>query len=98
MSFADTVENLEDDAAAVELSVIVPARNEAGSLGECLASLLAQSEPGFALGVEWEVIVVDDDSTDATRAIAVEAASGYAGVTVMSAPTLDLGPLSGFTG
>ena len=34
----------------LELTVIVPARNEEVSLAECLQSLVAQSEPGFALG------------------------------------------------
>ena len=33
----------------MRLSVIVPARNEADVLRPCLESLLAQSEPGFAL-------------------------------------------------
>jgi len=82
----------------LRLSVIVPARNEAASLGSCLESLLTQSEPGFALGVQWELIVVDDDSGDGTRGIADAAAAGRDGVLVMPAPALDLSPLSGFTG
>ncbi len=56
----------------MRLSVIVPARNEADVLRPCLESLLAQSETGFALGEEWELLLVDDGSTDATRAIALE--------------------------
>jgi len=63
-----------------------------------MASLLQQSEPGFALGQQWEVIVVDDDSTDRTRAIAVEAAGGQDGVVVMDAPALDVTANGGFTG
>ena len=47
-----------------EVSVIVPARNEAACLGECLRSLVTQE------GVSFEIIVVDDHSTDATAAIA----------------------------
>jgi glycosyl transferase family 2 len=47
-----------------EVSVIVPARNEEACLAACLESLVGQR------GVEYEVIVVDDHSTDATRAIA----------------------------
>lgn len=46
------------------MSVIVPARNEEACLGACLDSLLAQT------GVDFELIVVDDQSTDRTREIA----------------------------
>src|SRR5579872_2402330 len=46
------------------VSVIIPARNEEACLGDCLQSLTSQS------GVEFEVIVVDDHSTDRTREIA----------------------------
>ncbi len=55
----------------MRLSVIVPARNEADVLSRCLESLLAQSEAGFALGEDWELFLVDDASTDGTRAIAL---------------------------
>ncbi len=74
----------------MRLSVIVPARNEADVLGPCLESLLAQSGPGFRLGEDWELLVVDDRSTDATRAIA----QGLTGVTVLDPAPL----LSGWTG
>ncbi len=69
------------------------------SLAECLESLVGQSEPGFALGVQWELIVVDDDSTDGTRGIA-EADCGWArrALSVMEAPALDLSERGGFTG
>lgn len=46
------------------VSIVVPARNEEDCLGACLESLLSQT------GVEFEVIVVDDGSTDGTREIA----------------------------
>nr|WP_255551151.1 glycosyltransferase family 2 protein [Granulicella sp. dw_53] len=82
----------------LELSVIVPARNEAAALPGMLASVLAQSEPGFELGKQWELIVINDDSVDATRDIAEEAAAGREGVTVMDAPALDLTDRGGFTG
>jgi glycosyltransferase involved in cell wall biosynthesis len=55
----------------MRLSVIVPARNEADVLRPCLESLLAQSEAGFAVGEDWELLLVDDGSTDATRSIAL---------------------------
>ena len=76
------------------LSVIIPARDEADALPACLDSLVAQSEPGFLLGQDWELIVVDDASTDETRAIAAR----YPGVTVLEAPTLDTSANTGFTG
>ena len=66
-----------EELAELELSVIVPARNEALALPRCLASILSQSEPGFALGAQWEVIVVNDDSSDGTREIAEAAAAGH---------------------
>jgi glycosyltransferase involved in cell wall biosynthesis len=82
----------------LRLSVIVPARNEAACLDDCLQSLLAQSEPGFALGKQWELIVVDDDSSDGTRDIAQAAAAGRDSVLVMEAPLLDLSDRGGFNG
>ena len=68
----------EAEALPFELSVILPARNEADWLPACLASLLSQSEPGFELGVQWELILINDDSSDATGEIAAEAASDAA--------------------
>ncbi len=102
----DDTQKLTDDIGEVgkpsqlefRLSVIVPARNEAGSLGACLDSLLAQSETGFALGEQWEVIVVDDDSSDGTQEIANAAAAGRNGIEVMEPPRLDLSDRGGFTG
>ena len=57
-------------AAEFEVTVIVPARDEARNLPGCLESLLRQTEPGFALGRQWEIIVVDDESSDGTRRLA----------------------------
>ena len=81
-----------------ELSVIIPARNEECSLPACLASLLRQSEPGFALGRQWELIVVNDASSDKTREIAAKAATAHEGMIVLDAPALDLSSRGGFTG
>ena len=47
------------------VSVIVPARNEEACLWTCLNSLVEQT------GMAFEIIVVDDHSTDRTREIAV---------------------------
>jgi glycosyltransferase involved in cell wall biosynthesis len=64
--------------AIPELSIIVPARNEEASLGDCLESLTAQT------GVAFEIIVVDDGSADRTR----EIAQSFAKVRVISAAPL----------
>jgi glycosyltransferase involved in cell wall biosynthesis len=46
------------------VSIIVPARNEESNIAACLESLAAQT------GISFEIIVVDDDSTDRTAEIA----------------------------
>lgn len=71
----------------IELTVIVPARNEEQNLPDCLRSLVAQSEKVFELGRDWELIVVDDQSTDRTA----EIARSFAGVTVLEAAKLEKG-------
>jgi chlorobactene glucosyltransferase len=45
------------------ISVLIPARNEAGRIGACLAGLAGQSYRRF------ELVVVDDHSADATAAV-----------------------------
>jgi glycosyltransferase involved in cell wall biosynthesis len=54
----------------MRLTVIVPARNEEDVLEACLRSLLGQSNEDFCVGRDWELLVVDDHSTDRTRQIA----------------------------
>ena len=51
------------------LVVVVPARNEADVIGRAVGSLLKQDYAGA-----FHVIVIDDDSTDGTAAVAVAAA------------------------
>lgn len=45
------------------VSILIPARNEEENIRNCVESLLAQDYPDF------EVLVLDDNSTDQTRAI-----------------------------
>jgi glycosyltransferase involved in cell wall biosynthesis len=82
-----TVFDQPEPEELIKLTVIVPARNEEESLGTCLRSLVGQSEEIFLLGRDWELIVVDDHSTDRTA----EIARGFAGVTVMEAAELEPG-------
>lgn len=50
----------------IHVTVLVPARNEAGAIGRCLDAVIAQDFPASHM----EVIVVDGASTDGTAAIA----------------------------
>jgi cellulose synthase/poly-beta-1,6-N-acetylglucosamine synthase-like glycosyltransferase len=59
-------------ASGTKISVLVPARNEEGNIGACLGSLMEQSYPA----VQFQVIVIDDHSTDNTAAIVEGFANG----------------------
>jgi len=51
---------------APDVSIVVCTYNRAASLGLTLAALAAQAVPD---GIEWELVLVDNNSTDATRAV-----------------------------
>jgi glycosyltransferase involved in cell wall biosynthesis len=84
---AGTVFDQPEPEELIELTVIVPARNEEDCMGACLQSLVSQSEDIFELGKDWELIVADDQSTDRTA----EIARGFADVTVLAAAKLENG-------
>jgi glycosyltransferase involved in cell wall biosynthesis len=84
---AGTVFDQPEPEQLMELTVIVPARNEEDCMGTCLESLVSQSEEIFKLGKDWELIVVDDRSTDRTAQIA----AGFPGVAVIEATDPELG-------
>ena len=67
----------------LSISVLVPARNEEANIGDACAAILASE------GVEIELIVLDDASTDRTPAIL--AAIGDPRLRVASAPALPPG-------
>lgn len=50
----------------MELSVVLPARNEEGNLRQLIASILGVLD---AQGIDGEVLVIDDGSTDSTPAV-----------------------------
>src|SRR5437879_3151352 len=64
-----------------DVSIIIPARNEEANLGACLESLTAQT------GVAFEIMVVDDASTDRTQ----EIADSFHSVRVIAAEPLSQG-------
>jgi len=73
--------------ANTSLTVVVPAYNEAANIAACLTSLLRSEDPCG----DWKVLLVDDRSSDATAAIAQEAA-GACGATEPRFSLLDAGP------
>lgn len=69
------------DPSRPEVSVIIPARNEAASLATCLESIVAQQ------GITFEIIVINDQSNDETG----EIARSFPGVCVIDSPALPAG-------
>src|SRR5512138_164192 len=59
----EDVDSIRNDEGSL-VSIVVPARNEAGNIGACVATLLDSAYP------RREIIVVDDGSTDGTGDIA----------------------------
>jgi dolichyl-phosphate beta-glucosyltransferase len=57
-----------------ELSVVIPALNEAKRLPATLAAIRSYLEAGAA---PWEILVVDDGSSDATAALAEQQGSAH---------------------
>ena len=53
-------------------TVVVPAYNEADNIGDCVRTILASEDPC----PRWSLVVVDDDSSDATAELARGAAAG----------------------
>jgi glycosyltransferase involved in cell wall biosynthesis len=67
------------------VSVLIPARNEEGNIAATLKSVLANR------GVEFEVVVLDDHSTDRTAEIVAEIAARDSRVRLELAPPLPPG-------
>ena len=78
----DTATNGNASAAArpPKLSVVLPVYNGAASIGETLASIAAQSESDF------ELLVIDDGSTDATPRLLADAAARDKRIRVITQP------------
>jgi len=68
------------------VTAIVPARNEAETIGDVVAALTGQQYPG-----RLRIIVVDDASSDATAEIARGAGKNTGKIEVLTAPTLQRG-------
>ncbi len=68
------------DAAVPEVTVVVPARNEAGTIDACLDAVLGQQ------GVDLEVVVVDNGSDDGTAERLAARAAGDPRLRVLHNP------------
>lgn len=71
------------------VTAIVPARDEADCIGPAIASLVAQNYAG-----DFHILIVDDNSSDGTAAVARRAGAGSDRLSVMTATPL----ASGWTG
>ncbi len=67
------------------MTAIIPAKDEEGTLADCLASVCAQDYPNL------EILVVDDRSTDRTGAIAREFAAADPRIEVLTIDDLPPG-------
>jgi len=76
---------VEADGDAPSLSIVVPARDEERSIERCVRSLVAQR------GVDAEVIVVDDGSTDATAPILARLGAEFPALQVVPGEPLPAG-------
>jgi glycosyltransferase involved in cell wall biosynthesis len=72
-------------ASLSPVSVLIPARNEERSIAAAVGSVLASS------GIEFEVIVLDDSSTDRTASIVATMAAQSSRVRIATAPKLPAG-------
>ena len=61
--FFESLKPVASPVSHGRVSILVPARNEERSIGQCVGSLIAQDYPDF------EVLVLDDSSSDRTGAI-----------------------------
>ncbi len=76
----------------VTVTAIIPARDEADVIGQCLSSLLAQEFSG-----RLDIVLVDDQSTDGTAEAARACAVAQGAAERLTVLTTE-GPASGWTG
>ena len=77
-----------DAQAAVRerVSLLIPARDEAGTIAAAVASALAQDDSAGEVHWDLEILVLDDGSQDGTGDLAERAAAGDPRVRVLRAP------------
>jgi dolichol-phosphate mannosyltransferase len=68
---------------AVKLSVVIPARNEEGSIGKTVTGIV---DALVREGIDYEIVVIDDGSSDRTAAIVADIAMKDGYVRCVSSP------------
>lgn len=79
-------------AARERVSILIPARNEADTIAMTLRSAAEQRLADPEHGIELEILVLDDGSTDETRRLAEAVAGDDGRITVMTSPDVDPPP------
>lgn len=69
-----------------KVAVVIPARNEAENIRQSLSSLLAQDYPG-----QFDIVLVNDNSTDETAAIAQSLATNNSRLSIIDGKPLPSG-------
>jgi chlorobactene glucosyltransferase len=69
---------------APQITVIIPARDEAANIGQCLAAVVAQDYPKSRLSV----VVVDDHSADTTATLVRHFAARHPDISLIQSPPL----------
>lgn len=82
--------------ARERVSILIPARNEADTIAVTLRSAAAQRILEGESAGDLEIVVLDDGSTDETRALAEAVAADEPRITVMTSP--DAAPPRGWLG
>jgi len=77
---ADIASQSAFEHAGPHLSIVVPAYNESARIGSTLPRMVQYLE---AQPYTWELLVVDDGSTDATQDVVRQAAAGHPSVRVL---------------
>jgi glycosyltransferase involved in cell wall biosynthesis len=80
---AESTTGLTADDGSIAISLVIPAYNEAGRIAATLNLAVDALE---SLGERWELLIVDDGSTDSTASIAKSLAQEYRNTHVISLP------------